>query len=157
MWLLSDDKSRCEFWMANVGGAFSGRDGIGGEQFARLRETMAAHLLADTEGWTRTLEYLGTIRGCRRRSANNHASIGVESLVVVPLLLPTGTLGWMALAAGAADACETGWRRALTEAVARQATMALHYSRLSEQAGSRSGARPCSRSAIASPVIFTTR
>jgi signal transduction histidine kinase len=40
----------------------------------------------------------------------------------------------MSLAYGSTDACETEWRRALTEAVARQATMALHYSRLSEQA-----------------------
>ena len=134
VWLLSDDKSRCEFWMANVRGEFFGRDGIGGEQFARLRETMEAHLLADTEGWTRTLEYSGQDSRLPAPVREHHASIGVESLVVVPLLLPTGTLGWMALAAGAADACETGWRRALTEAVARQATMALHYSRLAEQA-----------------------
>jgi signal transduction histidine kinase len=134
VWLLSDDKSRCEFWMANVRGEFFGRDGIGGEQFARLRETMEAHLLADTEGWTSTLEYSGQDPRLPAPVREHHASIGVESLVVVPLLLPTGTLGWMALAAGSADSCEMGWRRALTEAVARQATMALHYSRLSEQA-----------------------
>ena len=96
---------------------------------------MEAHLLGRYRGLDRDDRIRrDRIRGCRRRSASHHASIGVESLVVVPLVLPTGKLGWMALSAGSADACETGWRRALTEAVARQATMALHYSRLSEQA-----------------------
>ena len=60
VWLLSDDKSRCEFWMANVRGEFFSRDAIGGEQFARLRETMEAHLLADTAGWTSDDRILGT-------------------------------------------------------------------------------------------------
>jgi signal transduction histidine kinase len=134
VWLLNDDKSRCEFWMANVRGEFFGRDALGGAQFAQLRETMEAHLLADTEGWTKTLEYSGQDPRLPAPVRDHHASIGVESLVIVPLLLPTGTLGWMSLAAGSADTCEMGWRRALTEAVAKQATMALHYSRLSEQA-----------------------
>ncbi|MEO7275469.1 MAG: histidine kinase [Vicinamibacterales bacterium] len=39
-----------------------------------------------------------------------------------------------ALSAGpAADACEGGWRRALLEAMAQQATLALHQNRLAEQ------------------------
>lgn len=135
VWLLNDDKSRCEFWMANARGEFVGKDAIAGEQFAQLRETMEAHLLADTAGWTETIEYSGQDPRLPGPVRDHHASIGVESLVIVPLLLPTSTLGWMVLASGSANACETGWRRALTEAVARQATMALHYSRLSEQAG----------------------
>ena len=81
VWLLSDDKSRCEFWMANVRGEFFGRDAIGGEQFARLRETMEAHLLADTEGWTSTLEYSGQDPRLPAPVREHHASIGVESLV----------------------------------------------------------------------------
>lgn len=134
VWLLSDDRSRCEFWMANVKGESFGRDAMGGNQFAPLRDTMERHLLADTEGWNKTLEYSGQDPRLPAPVREHNAAIGVESLVIVPLLLPTGTLGWIALAAGSSDACETGWRRALAEAVARQATMALHYSRLSEQA-----------------------
>src|SRR5690606_25848039 len=49
------------------------------------------------------------------------------------LALPTGTLGWVALAAQEADGCEVGWRRTLVEAMARQATLALHHSRVAEQ------------------------
>ncbi len=134
VWLLSEDKSSCDFWMANVKGQFFDRDAISGEQFTRVRETMAAHLLADTAGWTSTMEYSGVDPRLPEPVREHHASIGVESFVIVPLVLPTGTLGWMTLAAGSSDTCETGWRRALAEAVARQATMALHDSRLADQA-----------------------
>jgi signal transduction histidine kinase len=134
VWLLHDDKSRCELWMANVAGEFFGKDAEGWGRLALPRESMEAHLLANTAGWTETVEYSGHDQRLPAPVREFNAAIGVESIVIVPLLLPTGTLGWIALAARAADACETGWRRALTEAVARQATMALHYSHISEQA-----------------------
>ena len=95
VWLLSEDKSSCDFWMANVKGQFFDRDAISGEQFTRVRETMAAHLLADTAGWTSTMEYSGVDPRLPEPVREHHASIGVESFVIVPLVLPTGTLGWM--------------------------------------------------------------
>jgi two-component system NarL family sensor kinase len=42
-------------------------------------------------------------------------------------------MGWIALASKDALACETTWRRAVLEATARQATLALHQDRLAEQ------------------------
>ena len=58
---------------------------------------------------------------------------GIASLQVAPLGLPTHNLGWIALASADASACETTWRRAVLEATARQATLALHQDRLAEQ------------------------
>jgi len=67
------------------------------------------------------------------RDFNREAGLG--SLVVTPLVLPTRNLGWVALSAahGSEPECESLWRRALTEAMARQATLALHQSRMAEQ------------------------
>jgi signal transduction histidine kinase len=64
--------------------------------------------------------------------AFNRAS-GVESVVIAPLVLSTRNLGWVALSTGSTSDCEVAWRRALVEAMARQATLALHQSRLAEQ------------------------
>jgi signal transduction histidine kinase len=140
VWLLKDNRSRCELWMGNVGGAYVDKWHAHKESLkaagtsAGLSESMGAHLLANTPGWTETVEYTGNDSRLPAPLRDFNAAIGVESLVVVPLALPTGNLGWMALFAGATSACETGWRRALTEAVAKQATMALHHSQVSEQA-----------------------
>jgi signal transduction histidine kinase len=57
----------------------------------------------------------------------------IASVQVAPLKLPTHNLGWIALASADASACETTWRRAVLDAVARQATLALHHDRLAEQ------------------------
>jgi signal transduction histidine kinase len=64
--------------------------------------------------------------------AFNRAS-GIESLVIAPLVLSTRNLGWVALSTGSTSECENLWRRALVEAMARQATLALHQSRVAEQ------------------------
>jgi two-component system NarL family sensor kinase len=49
------------------------------------------------------------------------------------LRLPTHTLGWIVLASKDASSCETVWRRAVLDAVARQVTLALHQHRLAEE------------------------
>ena len=54
----------------------------------------------------------------------------MKSLLVAPLVLPPKTLGWIALASAEDSDCERRWRRALLDATARQATLALYYSRL---------------------------
>jgi signal transduction histidine kinase len=134
VWLLNDDRSRCELWMADVQGRFFSKDAEGWDTLALPRESMEAHLLANSQTWTETVEYTGDDPRLPAPVREFNASIGVESIVVVPLLLPTRTLGWMALSAGSTSSCETTWRRALTETVARHASMALHHSQLSERA-----------------------
>ena len=133
VWLLDEEPARCNLWMAHVQGRFYGR---GSEDWATLalpRESMEAHLLACAQAGTSTIEYAGDDPRLPAPVREFNASIDAGWVVVVPLALPTRNLGWIALSAGGATDCENGWRRALTEAVARQATMALHQSRLSEQ------------------------
>jgi signal transduction histidine kinase len=57
-------------------------------------------------------------------------------VLVAPLVLPTRNLGWFALSCGRVSSCETAWQRALLDAMARQATLALHQSQLAEQSRS---------------------
>ena len=54
----------------------------------------------------------------------------MKSLIVAPLHLPPKTLGWIGLSSIQDSDCERRWRRALIDATARQATLALYYSRL---------------------------
>jgi signal transduction histidine kinase len=63
----------------------------------------------------------------------------VASFITAPLALPTHTLGWVVLSATSTSSCESQWRKAVLEAMARQATFALHQSQLAEQ--SRNEAR----------------
>src|SRR5437763_1215345 len=72
------------------------------------------------------------------RAFNRGANI--DTLLVAPLKLAPKTLGWIALANSNTPVdddggvrryseCERGWRRAVLDATARQATLALYYSR----------------------------
>ena len=99
------------------------------------RESMAAHLFAHAPGWTQTIVYQATTRGCRRRCATTTARVGVDAVAVAPLVLGGRNLGWIGLSVAARRQCESQWRVALLEAIARQATLALHQSRLADAAG----------------------
>ena len=74
-----------------------------------------------------------TTRACRSRSAHFNVTNGIDRVLVAPLVLPTRNLGWFALSSGRAPICEGAWHRALLDAMARQATLALHQSQLAEQ------------------------
>ena len=54
-------------------------------------------------------------------------------MAVAPLVLATRTLGWVALSNGKTSMCEGEWRIALLEAIARQATLALHQSQQADR------------------------
>ena len=133
VWLLDDAAERCDLWMANIRGQ---EYTSGTAEWASLdlpREGMAAHLLAYRSGWNETTEYTGDDpRLPHHVQAFNQAN-GIGSMIVAPLALPTRTLGWVALATGDGPMCEVVWRRALVDAMARQATLALHHSRVAEQ------------------------
>jgi signal transduction histidine kinase len=133
VWLLDQEGSRCDLWMANIDGAFFMKESEGWAALTLPRDGMAAHLLAHKPGWTETMEYAGRdARFPDAVQAFNRAR-AIESVVVAPLVLSTRNLGWVALSTGATSECEVLWRRALVEAMARQATLALHQSRLAEQ------------------------
>jgi signal transduction histidine kinase len=133
VWLLDADGSHCDLWMAYIQGRFFLKGSDDWEGLTLPRESMAAHLLADTQAWTGTVEYAGDDSRLPGPVREFNLAGGIESLVVVPLVLPTRNLGWVALSTGPANDCEVAWRRALLEAMARQATLALHQSQLAER------------------------
>ena len=133
VWLLDDDSTQCHLWMAYVQGQFFSKETENWSALALPRASMEAHLLADRAGWQATVEYEGHDERLPAAVREFNAAVNIGAVVIVPLVLPTRNLGWIALSAARCSDCEKGWRRALTEAVARQATMALHQNRLSEQ------------------------
>jgi signal transduction histidine kinase len=133
VWLLDDAGQQCDLWMAYLQDRFFTRESPDWEALTIPRAAMAAHLHAYAPGWTNTTEYVGddvrlpeAVRGFNRAA-------GVESVVVAPLVLSTRNLGWVALSTSARPSCEGLWRVAVVEAMARQATLALHQSQLAEQ------------------------
>jgi signal transduction histidine kinase len=133
VWLLDADGSRCDLWMAYMQGRFLMKDSADWDALMLPRDSLEAHLVEQTQGWTETIEYSGNDSRLPAPVQEFNRTIGVESIVVAPLMLPTRNLGWVALSTGPANECERGWRRALLEAMARQATLALHQSRMAEQ------------------------
>jgi signal transduction histidine kinase len=133
VWLLDQDGTRCDLWMAHIDGRFVTKDTADWVTLGLPRDSVAAHLLSEKQGWTETMEYIGgDSRLPDAVQAFNRAS-GIASVVIAPLVLSTRNLGWVALSTGPTSDCETVWRRALVEAMARQATLALHQSRVAEQ------------------------
>jgi signal transduction histidine kinase len=57
---------------------------------------------------------------------------GVHSVVVTPFVLGSRNLGWIAISTFPTPGCDGWWRVALLEAIARQATLALHHSRVAD-------------------------
>ncbi len=133
VWLLSDDRSRCDLWMANVRGTFYSKEQPNWDELALPRESMASHLHAYERGWTETTVYAARDPRLPETLHEFNEINAICSIIVSPLALPTGNLGWVALASSHEQPCEVVWRRALVDAMARQATLALHHSRLIEQ------------------------
>lgn len=133
VWLVDEHGTHCDLWMTHLHGELHqpGRDGW--QDLALPREDVSAHLLAYGPGWTHTVEYRGDDARLPERVRAFNRREGVESVIVAPLLLGSRTLGWIAMSTGDAAACEQSWRVALLEAIARQATLALHQNRLAEQ------------------------
>ena len=133
VWLLEEDGLRCVPWMAFVDGQFHTADADGWDRLALPRQAMAAHLGSFGPAFRDTLEYVGDDERLPHAVRDFNNASGIVSVQVAPLALPTVTLGWIALASSQRGECEVQWRRAVLEATARQATLALHQSRLAEQ------------------------
>jgi signal transduction histidine kinase len=135
VWVLDPDGSRCELWMAYIDGRFMMKDSDGWDALTLPSESVAAHLLAHKPGWVDTMEYVGNDSRLPEPVQAFNRTSGIDAMVIAPLALPTRNLGWVALSTGPTSECEINWRRALIEAMAKQATLALHQSRLAEQSG----------------------
>jgi signal transduction histidine kinase len=132
VWLLSEDQSRCELWLGYVGEDFFPREGSWGVLAAPGLD-MATYLHSAKEGWTETIDYAGDDERLPESVRTMNRSLGLQSVAIAPLLLPTGNLGWIALSTAPSPEEYALWRRAMLEAIARQVTLALHHARLTEQ------------------------
>jgi signal transduction histidine kinase len=134
VWLIDEDQQRCELWMTYVVDRLYTRTSGDWDALGFPRESMGSYLFAYTAGWSETVQYAGDdprlpepVRAFIQRA-------GVQAVVIAPLVLGNRTLGWIALSSTHTSECWTAWWRVvLTEAIARQAALALHQSRLTEQ------------------------
>jgi signal transduction histidine kinase len=133
VWLLDEAAGSCDLWMANVGGETFTLESADWASLDLPRESMSRHLAASEEGRATILEYEGDDERLPEAVRAFNRAAGVSALLVAPLRLPPKTLGWIALSSVQDSECERRWRHALLDATARQATLALYYSRLVEQ------------------------
>ncbi len=133
VWLLDDESTQCELWMAYLGDRFFTKESEDWASLSLPRESMSAQLLDFAPGWRDISEYSGNDPRLPESVRQFNDSVGVHSIVVAPLALPTRNLGWVVLSTGPASECEGLWRRAMLDAMARQATLALHHSQVAER------------------------
>ncbi len=139
VWLIQEDRQRCDMWMAYVKDQLYTRQTIASAA-ARIEasepvkfpcDAMAGHLFGYTEGWTQTVEYSGDDARLPDGLREFNRAAGVEAIVATPLVLGNRTLGWMTVSSPPSAEVEGHWWRVvLSEAIARQAALALHHSRL---------------------------
>src|SRR6266567_2288210 len=135
VWLIDDDLQRCDLWMAYVKNRLltppkGGPEPCEGEFPCA---TMANHLFGYTPGWAQTIEYVVDDPRLPEpiRAFGNRMDWG--GTVATPLVLGNRNLGWMTVCSPRANEAESQWWRVmLIEAIARQAALALHHSRLVE-------------------------
>jgi signal transduction histidine kinase len=132
VWLLTDDGRRCEPWMAYVvDRLYTRANDCDTGTFPR--EILAGHLFAHTPGWTQTIEYSRDDARLPDPVRSYTLRTPMDTLLTTPLVLGTRTLGWLTLCNEEPTDCEgRWWRIVLIEAIARQAALALHHSRLIE-------------------------
>ena len=141
VWLVDEGGRRCEPWMVYVkdrllklrtaGCSTYGIDERDKRTFPC--DTMADHLFSYSPGWKTTVEYSRDddrlpepVREFSRRA-------DWDVIVATPLVLGTRTLGWMTVASVRSSEDDGHWWRVvLIEAIARQAALALHHSRVVE-------------------------
>jgi signal transduction histidine kinase len=142
VWLLDEEARQCNLWMAYVEdrlyttpakGAMPSCEGKDPESRRFPCESMARHLFDYVPGWTETIEYELEDPRLPQPVLEFRQQSGCGSIIATPLLLGSRTLGWMTVGnVGIAEPESHWWRVILIEAVARQAALALHHSRLVE-------------------------
>jgi signal transduction histidine kinase len=134
VWLLDDGGKRCDLWMVQMRDRLVNSASPDWPSLDSPREAMAAFLLADDPGRLTTIEYTGDDARLPDAVRAFNREQHLDSIIVGPLVLAGRTLGWIALGSTACTACESLWRKAVVEAIARQGTVALHQSRVAERA-----------------------
>src|SRR5262245_6132132 len=141
VWLMDESGERCDLWLAYVKDRlfmppkFAQRecvqDGSGKPVFPC--ETMATHLFGYTPGWTQTIEYDENDERLPLPVREFGRSMQWHTIAATPLAIGNRNLGWMTVCSLRPSEPESHWWRVLLiEAIARQAALALHYSRIVE-------------------------
>jgi signal transduction histidine kinase len=135
VWLIDEAQQRCDMWMAYVVDRLYTRNGVDWKALTFPHEILGAHLFAYAPGWSQTVEYQHDDPRLPDAVREFHRRAGVHGMVIAPLTLGSRTLGWIKLSSrGIPESAEAQWWRVvLIEAIARQAALVLHHSRLAEQ------------------------
>ena len=141
VWLLDEGVGRCNLWMAYVKDEL-----ITPRMFAEKIQTaehegrtlpcttMADHLVGYTPGWSRTIEYSCDDERLPAVIREFACEMAWDALIATPMALGGRMLGWMTMSTPSVrDGEHRWWRVELIEAIARQAALALHHSRVVEQ------------------------
>ncbi len=141
VWLIDESGARCDLWMAYVkdrlfappkGAPGTCEDGEAEGIFPC--NSMAAHLFGYKEGWSRTIEYCADDARLPEPIREFGHRMDWGGIVATPLVLGGRNFGWMTVCSPVESEAESRWWRVvLIEAIARQAALALHHSRLIEQ------------------------
>jgi signal transduction histidine kinase len=138
VWLLDDRAEKCGLWMAYVDDRlvtparhFEAPCVQTGQRFPC--ESLAAHLFEYAPGWSETIEYEADDARLPESVREFGRQNGCGPVIATPLLLGSTTMGWMTVGTrGETEPDSHWWRVVLIEAVARQAALALHHSRVVE-------------------------
>ena len=132
VWLINEDHPRCDLWMAYLSDRLYTPQSADWDTLAVPRESMAHHLFNYTPGWSQSVEYRGDDPRLPAPVREFNLRAGVDVVLVAPLVLGGRNLGWVVLTTYSIPGCDGQWRVIMLEAIARQATLALHQSRLAE-------------------------
>lgn len=140
VWLLDEDTERCDLWMAYVKDRLFTQPTGGSAVVETCQDedgsifpcgSMARHLFDYKPGWIETVEYPGDDPRLPEPIRAFSRAVEWDTALSTPLVLGGRTLGWMTVCSLRPSEPESRWWRVvLVEAIARQATLALHYGRL---------------------------
>jgi signal transduction histidine kinase len=139
VWLIDEEARRCELWMVYVKDrlytprrdAWNDNQQAGAQKKRLFCNSLAAHLFEYRPGWNETVEYSSDDPRLPEPIRAFACEMDSATIVATPLLLSGRNLGWMTVSSpGASEPESQWWRVAMIEAVARQAALALHHSRL---------------------------
>jgi signal transduction histidine kinase len=141
VWLLDETAGRCNLWMAYVENElitpamFAEKARAAAVEGTTLPcNTMADHLVSYAPGWTQTIEYASDDARLPAEIREFSRCMHWDAMVATPLVLGGRMLGWMTMSMVRPSEGESRWWRVdLIEAIARQAALAVHHSRVVEQ------------------------
>ena len=138
VWLIDESGERCSLWMAYVKDRLftppktaGPCEGAGSDKGRFPCETMAAHLFEHAPGWTETVEYASNDPRLPERLREFGSQMAWDTIVATPLVLGGRNHGWMTVCSPPnSEPRNEWWRVVVIDAIARQAALALHHSRL---------------------------